>query len=239
MTIDTKKKSMKYNILYIDDEQSNLSVFKASYKRQYNIYTAISPKEAFKILENNPIHLIITDQRMPVMTGLELLREVKKKWPHPKRILLTAYTDYEVLKEAVNVIGIWRYIHKPYEQDSLKMVMDNALEAYQLEIDKNILIDELDFRKEMLEKMLNTAQDAIITIDDDHNIIVANKAAEKMFDYKLDELLGEPINKLIPKEKRKVHTEHIKSFAQSKDISKFPDAGFMKYGLTSKNKRIP
>ncbi|MCH8332271.1 MAG: response regulator, partial [Bacteroidetes bacterium] len=132
----------KYNILYVDDEQSNLRVFKTIYRHYYNIYSAISAEEAFLILENNPIHLIISDQRMPEMTGVEFLKEVKKKWPEPKYILLTAYSDHEVLKEAINVVGIWRYINKPYDHDDLRLVMDNALEAYQLKIDKDILNSE-------------------------------------------------------------------------------------------------
>ena len=132
----------KYNILYVDDEQSNLRVFKTIYRHYYNIYSAITAEEAILILENNPIHLIISDQRMPEMTGVEFLKEVKKKWPEPKCILLTAYSDHEVLKEAINVVGIWRYINKPYDHDDLRLVMDNALEAYQLKIDKDILNSE-------------------------------------------------------------------------------------------------
>ncbi len=229
----------KYNILYLDDEQSNLRIFKTVYRHYYNIYSAISADEAYAILEKNPIHLIISDQRMPEMTGVEFLKEVKKKWPEPKCILLTAYSDHEVLKEAINVVGIWRYINKPYNHDDLRLVMDNALEAYQLKIDRDILNDELEFRREKLEKMMDTTLYAIITIDDSENIVMANRAAGKLFGYKIDELTGKPLNILIPEEKRKVHSKHIKSFEKDKKTSMLMRPGSLLFGLTSGGEKIP
>ena len=65
-------------------------------------------------MASKPIHLVITDQRMPDMTGIEFLKKVKQKWPGPKYILLTGFTDNEAIKEAINDVGIYWYMNKPF-----------------------------------------------------------------------------------------------------------------------------
>ena len=227
----------RYNILYVDDEQSNLRVFKTIYRHYYNIYTVISAEEAFVILENNPVHLIISDQRMPEMTGVEFLKEVKKKWPEPKCILLTAYSDHEVLKKAINVVGIWRYINKPYDHDDLRSVMDNALEAYQLKIDKDILNDELEIRREKLEEMVYSQKLILENIDEiiyqavlskpnelsDQKLIYLSPQVEKVTGYKAIEFIYNPKlwNKRIHSEDNKSITSNQKGILINKKIIRY------------------
>ena len=93
---------MKYNILYIDDEAANLRVFKSVFRRKYNIFTAQSGEAGLKILEEVEFHLIITDQRMPKMTGIEFLKHVYKKMPTkpPNRIVLSGYSQTNEIDEA-------------------------------------------------------------------------------------------------------------------------------------------
>ena len=81
------------NVLYVDDELNNLISFKAVFRIKYNVFTAISGEEAIKILSDTPINIIITDQRMPNMTGVEFLEKVIERFPDPVRILLTGYAD--------------------------------------------------------------------------------------------------------------------------------------------------
>ncbi|RYF09854.1 MAG: response regulator, partial [Flavobacteriales bacterium] len=97
-------------VLYIDDEENNLQAFKASFRRMYEIYTAISAADGLKILENIDIHVILADQKMPNMTGVEFFKGIVETHPDPTRILLTGYTDIEALADAINHGDIYRYI---------------------------------------------------------------------------------------------------------------------------------
>ena len=114
---------MEYNILYVDDEQANLNSLKSLYRRKFNILTAISGDKGLELLEKQSIHLIIADQRMPGMTGVAFLKKVKEKWPDIKSILLTAFYDNLVLKEAINNVGIYWYMNKPFDNEKLELII--------------------------------------------------------------------------------------------------------------------
>ena len=211
----------KYNILYVDDEQSNLRMFKNLYRRSYNIHTAASGKEGLEILENHDIHLVISDQRMPKMTGLEFLRRAKKNWSDLPYILLTGYTDHDVLKEAVNEIGIYQYINKPFDDHDMANVMNLALEVYQLRLDSAKVQRELSVRQELMESeiqkrmIIETALDAIITIDETSRIIEWNAQAESIFGWKKEEAMGKSLSDLvIPEEYRVKHLAGLKQFLE-------------------------
>jgi len=152
---------MKHNILYVDDEKSNLNVFKSVFRRDYDIYTASEGMEGLEIMKKEDIHLVITDQRMPGMTGVEFLKEIKKVWEKPKCVLLTGYSDHKVIKEAINEIGIYRYIDKPYDHDDMKVLIDGALEVYQLQLDKEKLSEELEQRVKDRTQQLEKAQEEL------------------------------------------------------------------------------
>src|SRR5690349_10065454 len=92
----------KINILYVDDEENNLISFKATFRIKYNIMTAISGEEAKMILASKPVDIIITDQRMPNMTGVEFLESIIGEYPEPMRILLTGYADMNAVVDAIN-----------------------------------------------------------------------------------------------------------------------------------------
>lgn len=119
------------NVLYVDDQKDNLVSFTASFRRTFNIFTAISAQEAEKIMSKNTIHVLITDQKMPVKTGTELLAETVKKYPSQTRILLTAFADIQVLIDAVNEGKIYMYIEKPWNHEALECcIKEGYLEFY-------------------------------------------------------------------------------------------------------------
>ena len=120
-------KSHKYRILYVDDEDANLRVFKYTFMREYEILTALSGPEALDILKKEHVDIIVTDQRMPKMTGTELLKEVVKDHPSIIRIMLTGFSDIEALVEAVNEVGIYKYLKKPWDRDHVHGVLKEAL----------------------------------------------------------------------------------------------------------------
>ena len=119
-----------YNVLYVDDDQSSLNAFENLYRRKFNIITASSGQQGLEILKAQPVHVIITDQRMPEMTGVEFLIKVKNKWPDIKCILFTAFDDKEVIKKAINDAGIYWYLNKPFEPEQFGQIITNASNAY-------------------------------------------------------------------------------------------------------------
>ncbi len=141
----------EYNILYVDDEVSNLQGFESIYFTDYHIYTAISGNAALEILRKQLIHVIITDQKMPGMTGVEFLNKVVIKYPDPIRIILTGYSDIEVIIKAINSCGIYRYLTKPWDLQEMNMVLDQAIETYSLRKQNKKLVDDLQKVNEDLE----------------------------------------------------------------------------------------
>jgi response regulator RpfG family c-di-GMP phosphodiesterase len=120
----------KINILYVDDEVNNLLSFKALFRLKYRVFTAERGKDAVKILDNNLIHVIITDQRMPEMTGVELLESILETHPEPIRVLLTGYADLTAVIDAVNKGKIFHYLSKPWDEKELDDTIQRAYEIY-------------------------------------------------------------------------------------------------------------
>ena len=124
---DSHQVKIKPNILYVDDEEINLKVFRSTFKRHYNIFTCTSGYEALDVLKEHHIQLIVTDQRMPEMNGTELLSKVVPNHPGILRMIMTGFSDLEVIIRAVNEFGIHQYITKPWDFEALKGVFDNLL----------------------------------------------------------------------------------------------------------------
>lgn len=148
------KNENKINVLYVDDETGNLSAFKASFRRAFNVFTAESAEEGIKILNENDVEIVLTDQRMPEMTGVEFLKSIIKTHPNPIRILVTGYTDIKAIKDAINEGQIYKYVEKPWDNDYLKMIIDKAYEVYQLRRENEELTKSLLRANKQLEFML-------------------------------------------------------------------------------------
>ncbi len=133
----------KETILYVDDEQKNLTVFKLTFRKKYNILLAQSAKEGIEIIKNNPVKLVISDQRMPEMTGVEFLKIISNDYPSIIRIIVTGFSDLEAVINAINKAGIYKYITKPWDIDEFNISIENALEAYNLRNENLLLLDNL------------------------------------------------------------------------------------------------
>ena len=120
----------KIAVLYIDDESNNLLSFQATFRRRYKVLTATSAAEGMGILNDQDVHVIIADQRMPHSTGVEFFNIVRKAFPKPIRILLTGYTDVEAIIDAINHGEIYRYIKKPWDEYELQTAIQNAYEIF-------------------------------------------------------------------------------------------------------------
>ena len=121
----------KYKLLIVDDELANLRLLDRLFGRDFECLTASSGAEAIRHLEQHDVAILITDQRMPGMTGIELLTHTARLRPHMVRILLTGYTDVEVLVEAVNSGLVYMYVTKPWNNDALKLNIERACEHYE------------------------------------------------------------------------------------------------------------
>lgn len=134
----------KPSLLYVDDTKVNLMLFQEVFKNDYDIVLTEFPEEALKILDEQEIQVIVTDQRMPIMTGTELLEIVAEKYPKIRRYLLTAYTDAETVIEAVNVGRVHGYIKKPFNADEIRASINSSIEIYQLREKNEQILKELE-----------------------------------------------------------------------------------------------
>jgi Nif-specific regulatory protein len=139
MTLDVKR----YPILVVDDEQDNLDAFRFNFRKTFDILTATSGAEALAVLAEKDVAVVVTDQRMPKMTGVELLREVRAKTPATVGIILTAFTDVDVLIEAINLGQVYRYITKPWDAKEVRGVLQYAIERYALQAENKRLEAQL------------------------------------------------------------------------------------------------
>lgn len=120
----------KYTILYVDDERSNLRVFKSTFRREFHILLAETPAEAVDIIQHHHIDLLITDQMMPEMTGVELLREIKRLCPNipPNRVMLSGYAQPRDIDLAFDEYRLYKFISKPWDEGTLKDLIIEAIE---------------------------------------------------------------------------------------------------------------
>ncbi len=140
-----------FNVLYVDDEENNLNSFRAALRRNYNVFTALSGEEGMEVLIRNDIHVVVTDQRMPNMTGVQFLQHIPGDQDNI-RIILTGFSDMESIIEAINTGKVYRYITKPWDKDELKITIDNAIETVMLRRNNKELIHELQEHNEQLEQ---------------------------------------------------------------------------------------
>jgi len=128
--------------------------FKATFRIKYNVLTALSGDGALAILEKNLVHIIVTDQRMPGMTGVEFLEKVLEKYPDPMRILLTGYADMDAVVDAVNKGKIFHYLAKPWNEEELDLTIQSAYAKYQERLQLKETNAKLEVSNEQLEFLL-------------------------------------------------------------------------------------
>jgi type II secretory ATPase GspE/PulE/Tfp pilus assembly ATPase PilB-like protein/FixJ family two-component response regulator len=122
-----------YKILFVDDEPNVLNAMRRIFRQEnYTIFTAPSGTEAICLLQKEPVHIVISDHRMPGMTGAELLRKIKELYPQTIRIMLTGHADVNAVMGAVNEGAVYKFITKPWNDEDLRLTVSLALEQYDL-----------------------------------------------------------------------------------------------------------
>jgi DNA-binding NtrC family response regulator len=142
----------RYPILAVDDEPDNLDVIGYAFKKVHPLLFARSGSEALEVLGKNDVAVIISDQRMPAMTGLELLQRARSTRPDAVGILLTAYGDVPLLAQAINSGLAYRYVQKPFETADLGGAIRQAIERYYLVTENRRLVDRLARDNEYLKR---------------------------------------------------------------------------------------
>jgi two-component system NtrC family sensor kinase len=132
----------EYPVLYVDDERENLRSFELTFRREFKIFTARDAQEGLALLNQHPVALVLSDHKMPGMTGVEFLARVKEVDARALRMLVTAYGDAQTLQDAINNGAIYRFIAKPWNPDEMRVTLRRAIETYALERERAQLLQE-------------------------------------------------------------------------------------------------
>ena len=223
-------------IVVVDDEKMVTSAFKTLFKVEgfSDIHLFNNPREAVEFLKTNAPDLIISDFIMPEMNGLEFLTEAKKLYPEVSMILLTGYADKENAIKAINEIGLYKYIEKPWDNDDLLMNIRNGIERshllenlrnkieqleeaqlklqeYSLNLEKLVeeRTSELSEANKKLSGIINYCADGIVIVDGEGHILQVNPACEN--------LVGLSDKSLCKKKFQEIAYSNIKEFNSSQN----------------------
>jgi DNA-binding NtrC family response regulator len=130
-------------ILIVDDEPEILYSLRALLRQDFEVHTAESGAEALEVLTRQPVHVIMTDQRMPNMTGVELLTQTRGRWPDAVRIIFTGYADIKAVVDGINRGQIYRYLTKPWDPEELREVILQAVAEHDRTVEARHLLEEV------------------------------------------------------------------------------------------------
>lgn len=144
--------------MYIDDEEPNLVAFRAIFRREYHIHTASDADQARQILSENPdIKVIISDQRMQGITGIEFFASILQEFPEPIRIILTGFADQKAMLDSINKARVYRFLSKPWNEHDLRQTIQSAIEIYDTRRDLKRKQHDVEVALEHLNKFIHTA----------------------------------------------------------------------------------
>ena len=144
-------------ILYIDDEEHNLHSFKATFRKQWEITTTVSVVDAEELIGKNDFNIILADQRMPIMTGVQFFEKIRDKYPNIIRILITGHTDVGAAIDAINKGEVFRFIDKPWDYTYVENAIQHAFDIYKTREDLKQRNIELQKANEELDKFVYSA----------------------------------------------------------------------------------
>jgi DNA-binding NtrC family response regulator len=141
-------------VVIVDDEEMVLTSLRSflTLETDYEVQTFNSPKKALESIRGTTVDLVISDYLMPEMNGIDLLAEIKKLQPYATRVLLTGYADKENAIKAINEVGLYQYIEKPWQNDELKLIIQNGLE-------RRFLMERLEQKIQEVQKVQQNLQD--------------------------------------------------------------------------------
>ena len=217
---------MERTILLVDDEENiTASLVRLLRRDGYTILRANSGQEGLELLTQREVGVIVSDQRMPGMTGVEFLSEVKELYPDTVRIVLSGYTELNSVTDAINRGAVYKFLTKPWEDDLLRANVDEAFRRYEMKMENVRLNREIREANEKLQRVnqeleervenktrevvrnlnvLQVSQEvlehlpvAVIGIGEDSMVAIANKMARQLFGAEVQALLGEAADTII------------------------------------------
>jgi DNA-binding NtrC family response regulator len=144
----------KPKVLYLDDDDANLVTFRANFRDQFIVFTTSNPVEAYNMIAENKIQIVITDHNMPRMSGVEFLESIARDYPDVQRILLTGYTELVPLMEAINKGKVFRILTKPFNMKEISRMVIEAWDNFRHVIEKDKLIHQLKRQNQQFEFIL-------------------------------------------------------------------------------------
>ena len=167
-------------LLVVDDEEAILETMTFTFEDDYHVVTSTDARTALDLLEENaPVAVVITDQRMPEMTGSEFLAEVYARHPETSRIILTGFADMASTVQAINDGHVYAYVNKPWEPDELKRIVRRAYEHHALTLENQRLVAELQRSNRFLEAVIDRLDTGALAVDVDGIVQAANQAARE------------------------------------------------------------
>ncbi|WP_462318992.1 response regulator, partial [Marinilabilia sp.] len=221
------------SILYIDDEAGNITGFKYTFKRKFDVTTASSAAEALEILKTRDFKVIISDQRMPNMSGLDFFAAIQKTHPDVIKIILSAFSDNDVIIKAINEIGIYRFLSKPWNKDDMEITIQSAIESYNLKNENQQLISDLqkanadlnnsyallEESEKKFRNIFNQSRDGIV-ISDKHGFFVeANPIALTTLGYTKEEIQKIGIGDVLLPKYRKISEKRREQILKNQSIN--------------------
>ena len=177
----------KSRILIVDDEEAILETMRFTFEDEYEVFTSPDARQALEILdENQPIAAVITDQRMPNMTGVEFLAQVYTHHPTTTRMILTGFADMEAILKAINDGHVYAYITKPWEPDQLKQIVMRAVGHHKLTLENARLLTDLRRSKVLLEAVMDGLPTGALAVDPKGVVQAANQPARAFLGLKPD-----------------------------------------------------
>ena len=180
-------------ILVVDDEEAILETMTFTFEDEYEVYTSNDARKALDLLdEKQPVAVVLTDQRMPYMSGVEFVSEVCKRHPLTVRMVLTGFSDMDAIIKAINDGHVYAYITKPWEPEQLKQLMKQAVEHYKLAAENERLLADLRRANLFLEAVADRLDTGALAVDAGGVIQALNRPAREYLS-----LAGEPRGKLL------------------------------------------
>src|SRR5256885_10456061 len=145
-------KQRRHTLLVVDDGPDVVKSVQDLLRFDYKVLGATRAADALKLIQEQPVHVVLTDQRMPEMTGVEFLRRLREQFPDTVRLLVTGYADIRAVIDAINQGNVYRYITKPWEPEELQSVIREAVERYELVAERKRLGGEVKQKNEQREQ---------------------------------------------------------------------------------------
>jgi CheY-like chemotaxis protein len=187
-------------ILVVDDEEAILETMAFTFEDDYEVLTSASPREALALLEREgPVAVVISDQRMPEMTGVEFLARVFALHPTTVRIILTGFADMDAIIRAINDGHVYAYITKPWEPEQLKQVVRRAVDHHALAVENERLVGDLRASNVFLEAVMDELDTGALAIDAGGVVRAANRLAREYLGLPAD-ARGRPLEQALSPE---------------------------------------